>query len=113
MDYTENVRRGAAFLDANYPDWHKRINRHTLNMEKYSTCILGQTLGGNKVLCFDLVYNSDGRSVKDANSIREGDKWAFDHGFATEQPTKMETYLYLRRAWLDLIDARLEKERGE
>lgn len=39
------IRRGVAFFDAYVPDWYKRVNPSTLDIQNVEKCILGQLYG--------------------------------------------------------------------
>lgn len=50
-NYSINVARGVAVLDAVKPDWRESIDLETLSMETLDECILGQVFGGYTTGC--------------------------------------------------------------
>jgi hypothetical protein len=44
MLYEANVARGAALLDERQPGWHVFIDRDTLSLKNYCSCVIGQLI---------------------------------------------------------------------
>lgn len=51
--YTEQIKRGAAWLDENVPGWENRIDRVTLDMKYQDMCIFGQLDGSFVKMAMD------------------------------------------------------------
>ena len=47
-NYAWRVYQGMLWLDKNRPDWWKRINLKSLNIQNQKTCVLGQLYGNIK-----------------------------------------------------------------
>lgn len=86
------VKRGAVWMDQNYPGWAQRINLSNLDMGDCEACIIGQTIG---------TYD---------NFEPEGFSWAVDHGFDVGAAASIETiilaYSNLESCWTEEVHNR-------
>lgn len=48
-DFSAQVARGVAYLDAEFPGWWKHIDMTKLDLESEEACVLGQAYGDNEV----------------------------------------------------------------
>lgn len=56
MTLSENVARGAAWLDRRQPDWADRINLSTLDLRSSELCVAGQALGTAVASGYDVMF---------------------------------------------------------
>lgn len=97
-DYAARVREGATLLDEMVPDWFRRIDTDTLNLNDGFMCVLGQ-VGGDWIQGLGMV------------GVRMADAFVYgfhvrhiDHGTVTEAERMFDL---LRDYWYDEIEKRL------
>lgn len=64
------VKRGAYWLDENYPGWEKKIRLRSLVMNNCGDCIIGQAVGD----FYDTIQTASG-------NVEDGEDWAIENGF--------------------------------
>lgn len=81
------VKRGAYWLDENYPGWENRLELDTLFMNDCHLCVIGQVVGNY----FETIA---------------GEEWAIEHGFDADE---YYGYSVLEKCWTDVVIDRLER----
>lgn len=104
----ERVAQGAAFLDANHPGWHNRIDVGTLTLHNACGCIAGQ-LSNNSFF----PESSRALGIKDRSTcVSHG--FDLNYGEFSNLPATKETrkasYQPLQDAWIEAIADRRLKE---
>lgn len=88
------VKKGAVWLDENYPDWVGSISLYDLDMAECSDCIIGQVIGD---------YN-------DLIGPKQTFAWAVEHGFEARADYVrdiMDEYRNLETVWTAEVEKRL------
>jgi hypothetical protein len=100
MDYMENVRQGARFLDRVCPGWRRRIDRIFLDMQSFELCILGQLYGYYP----DALYKL-GLSEQEAYELgfHIGRYWTHDAHDPEYVAACAAEYVALRQAWITVL----------
>lgn len=108
MEFNEDavlaVKRGAYWLDNNYPDWAQRIQLDELEMDDCATCIVGQAIGDFS------------ETVAEAGNVAmyslEALNWSVENGF--DIPDNVEDYAEtqyryreLETLWTEQVKERL------
>ena len=101
------VRRGVRYLDKNNPQWFKRINLTTLDLENGALCILGQCYGSFWDALAGVLQTPSGRG--------RANEWAVHNGFNAPGAANDETipngaYEYLTFEWVPYIAVRQVRE---
>lgn len=103
-DMKLSVKRGAHFMDENYPNWASMINFDTFEMDNCHQCIVGQAIGDYGIAisqaCGQKAYS------------HEATAWAVEYGFdvapeAYEIHDGYEAYRELETLWTDQVRERL------
>ena len=89
------VKKGAEWLDANYPGWASRINLDTLDLHRNDACVLGQLAPRGGYILFVVAF---GLTIT----------WCMNHGFLRrEDNTYWDNWFYLTESWKVEVRARL------
>lgn len=99
------VKKGAYYMDTNYPNWASTINFNRLEMDNCQQCIVGQAIGDYGVA----IARASGAEAygKEANA------WAIEHGFDVtmqayeESELGLEAYQDLETLWTEQVKNRL------
>lgn len=107
FDYSENVRRGAQFLDAHVPGWDAKVVDSRLDLGDGESCVLGQLFAGHyaegkRVLRLALPWNE--RRFLTANAIAR--QYGFAIPFWHEMSAQGYAYSRLTEQWLAFLHAR-------
>lgn len=74
------VKKGAAWLDENHPDWMHHINLSELRMNVCNACVIGQAVGNY----YAVINVAAGYPERGSASMQEESRhWAVEHGFQT------------------------------
>lgn len=141
VDFSEEVTRGAKWLDTVMPGWHNSIELNTLDIESSYACVLGQV--GRQVvtklaedgsesaaalLHAEELVSAPGFDLVTAAKVEEGWGWAYRHGFNIDSDSiydycwddELETDKYdvpdywqmLTEEWVALVTIRRAIEAG-
>lgn len=93
------VKRGAHWLDENYPGWALKINLNNFSMLSCERCVVGQAIGDYSLT----IYNAaSGSELWDIDSWH----WAVNNGF--DAPGLEESqYMELEILWTEQVKERL------
>jgi hypothetical protein len=104
------VRRGASWLDENYPNWANRIDLSKLSMNNCSYCVIGQAVGDY----YDSIQNA---ADSDYAGDSDSQAWAREHGFEAidfcedyheyDSAKELSYYRSLEVLWTDEVKKRL------
>lgn len=94
------VKRGAYFMDENYPGWASKINLNRFSMSLCHRCIVGQAIGDYAMI----ISEASGQIL---GSV-ESDDWATSHGFDVDYG-RLVSYGYkeLETLWTEQVRERL------
>lgn len=90
MVYEEEIRRGIAWLEAEYPGNIERIVIDDLDLASFERCPIGQIFGrqaSKEMSCFD-------------------EHWSTEHGFQPSGPCTQEDFHELTEDWKTILRAR-------
>lgn len=106
-DMLLRVKRGAAFLDEEHPDWEQMINLDTLHLNDECQCVLGQI--GMAIWPHGAMTFSEMRSsMTDHADFLAQREWSDDHGFTAPPIAEYDKWALLTKAWRAEIKQRLE-----
>ncbi len=93
------VAKGATWLDKKYPGWENEVRLDTLDMQKATSCIIGNVLGDY----YYLINKSDVNPVY----LGKSEEWAQDRGFVVLTDlsgySDPRGYSFLQEEWVSLI----------
>ena len=101
------ARKGAVWLDQNYPEWVNTVDLGELNMLSCYRCVIGQVVGDY----YDLVRRGH-ESDLESESAYMSEEWAEEHGFVTarflgDYDEVLHEYKKLETVWTDEVKQRL------
>lgn len=95
--YTDQVKKGAALLDKEVPDWRGRIDTFKLDIESWTQCVLGQVFGAYDE-GLDQLTRTRVLAGIDTSAWQGRCDFAVEHGFNTREDQGSGA---LTDAWLD------------
>ncbi len=107
------VKKGAYWMDENYPGWAQLIELDNLEMDACENCIIGQAIDGYYT---DVTLKAIGTNHEEASSeqYRMAVSWAREHGFDVglfdgrfQWADIADKYHELETLWTDQVKERL------
>jgi hypothetical protein len=107
FDYEETVlavKKGANWMDENYPGWALSINLSELDMSNCDSCIIGQA-------AMDAYWRITDNAASAAGYYEHPHEWADEHGFDAayiyDPDKRLNVFRYLEDLWTDEVKKRL------
>ena len=73
------VKRGAKWLDENYPNWRDNFDKDNFDIEDGNTCVFGQSTGVE--INYFTLDSEDVQSLLNTTTLKEANNWLIYHGF--------------------------------